>query len=115
MSAEHDDAPPPHFIQRWFSIGDAISLAAMLVALGVTYGSLSKDVDSIKQDVAELRAQRITPGAEIALAQVQSRDANQDQQLSELRNEMQEQRREILSGIKAIEAKLDSHMDRAPR
>jgi hypothetical protein len=104
-----------HFLQRWFSIGDAISLVAMLVALGMTFGSLSKDVDSIKMNVAELRAQRITPGAEIAMATIRAKDDAQDKQLDALRQEMMMQRREILDGINAIDAKLDAHMDRNVR
>jgi len=112
VSAEHDDAPPPHFIQRWFSFGDVISLVAMLVALGVTYGSLSKDLETLRADVATLKAQRITPGAETALAGIQQRDMSQDQQLASLRDEMREQRREILDGINRIDIKLEEHMDR---
>ena len=104
-----------HFLRRWFSVGDIISLIAMLVALGVTYGSLSKDIEVMKQDVAELKGQRITAGAEVALAQIQARDSNQDQQLNALRAEMQAQRGEILDGINKIEAKLDAHMDRSER
>ena len=109
------DEQEKHFIQKWFSIGDAISLAAMLIALGVTYGSLSKDVESIKMDVAELKAQRITPGAEVALAQMQARDNSQDQQLAALRQEMREQRSEILAGINRIDMQLEQHMDRDKR
>jgi hypothetical protein len=103
-----------HILQRWFSVGDIVSLVAMLLALGITYGSLSRDVESLKSDVAELRAMRITPGAETALASMRARDESQDQQLIALRQEMREQRREILDGIRAIEAQLDAHMSQRP-
>ena len=112
MSDEHEEAPQQHFIQRWFSFGDVISLVAMLVALGVTYGSLSKDLETLRADVATLKAQRITPGAETALAGIQQRDQSQDAQLQSLREEMRDQRREILEGINRLDLKLEQHMDR---
>lgn len=101
-----------HIIQKWFSIGDIVSLVAMLVALGVTYGSLSRDVDALKNDVSELKTVRITPGAETALATMRARDESQDQQLIALRQEMREQRKEIMDALRAIETQLESHMDR---
>lgn len=104
----------PHILQKWFSMGDIISLVAMLVALGVTFGSLSKDIETVKGDVASLKAQRITPGAETALATIRARDESQDEQLRALRDEMRDQRREILDGINKLDVKLEEHMDRRP-
>lgn len=101
-----------HILQKWFSVGDIVSLVAMLLALGVTYGSLSRDVDSLKDTVSELKAVRITPGAETQLATMRARDESQDQQLIALRQEMRDQRKEILDALRAIEAQLDSHMER---
>ena len=111
MNGESDEQ---HFLQRWFSVGDVVSLAAMLVALGITYGSLSRDVDALKAEVTGLRNQRITPGAETALATIRARDEAQDDQIRALRDEMREQRREILDGINRIDVKLEEHMDRRP-
>ena len=104
------DSEDSHILQRWFSVGDIVTLVAMLLALGVTYGSLSRDVEALKSGVAEMRAMRITPGAETALATMRARDESQDEQLIAMRQEMREQRREILEGLRAIEAQLDSHM-----
>lgn len=101
-----------HIIQKWFSVGDIVSLIAMLLALGVTYGALSRDVDALQEDVAELKTVRITPGAETALATMRARDESQDQQLIALRQEMREQRKEIMDALRAIETQLESHMDR---
>jgi hypothetical protein len=97
---------------RWFSLGDVMSVGVMLVALGVTYGALNKDVASLSSDVSDLKQQRITPGAEIGLAQLQAKDASQDEQIRFLRQEMFEQRREILDGIKSINDKFESHINR---
>ena len=96
-----------HFLQRWFSIGDVISLIAMLLALGVTFGALSKDMEVVKQNVSELRAQRITPGAETALATITARDDAQDDQIRAIKEELRYQRGEILSALARLEARMD--------
>lgn len=96
-----------HWLQRWFSMGDAISMIVTLVALGVAFGSLSKDVEVLREDLVAIKRQAITPGAQAELAAVHQRNASQDQQLAELREEMRDQRREILAALDRLEDKLD--------
>jgi hypothetical protein len=100
-----------HILQRWFSIGDLISLIAMLLALAYTYGSLSRDVESVKTDISQLKSQRITPGAESALASIVAKDAAQDDAIRALREELRYQRNEILDAITKLDARLEQHSD----
>jgi hypothetical protein len=95
-----------HFIQKWFSIGDVITLVVMLIALGVSFGSLSKDVDSLKDDVYALKNMRMTAGAEVAISTIRVKDENQDEQIAALRDELRYQRAEILNAIGKLDAKL---------
>lgn len=99
---------PVFTIQRWFSIGDVITLVVMLLALGVSFGSLSKDVDALKQDVYALKTQRMTAGAEVAISTIRVKDEAQDQQISALRDELRYQRAEILNAIGKIDSKLSN-------
>ena len=98
-----------HFLQRWFSIGDLLSMMATLVALGVVYGAISKDVETLREDVGELKQQRITPGAAIEIATMRAIDANQDRQIIELRDELRSSRREILDSLARVEGRLEAH------
>lgn len=98
----------PFTIQRWFSIGDVITLVVMLLALGVSFGSLSKDVDALKADVYSLKTMRMTAGAEVAISTIRVKDDTQDEQIRALREELRYQRAEILNAIGKIDAKLST-------
>lgn len=108
MSQEESDG---HILRRWFSIGDLISAVAMLIGMGAMWGSLSKDVATLGAQVSDLRtlARGMTPGAAEALASMRAKDAAQDQQLAEQRQEMRESRSEILTEIRALRVEIISH------
>lgn len=101
----------PHLMQKWFSIGDLISAAVMLVGLGAVWGNLSKDVQGLQREVSDLKTMTrgMTPGAAEALATIRAKDASQDQQLMELRQELRESRAEILSEVRMIRTELNEH------
>ena len=105
-----------HFLRRWVSLGDVISLALSLTALGVTYGQLSTDVrhtneavESLTMTVREIQDRDITPGARAQLAAIQSTDAALQQQVNDLREELRMSRAELLSEVRLISEKLDRH------
>lgn len=96
-----------HVIQRWFSVGDLITLIAMLIGLGTVYGSLSQRMENVQSDVAELTQRDITPGARAELARVAAKVIAQDANIIEIRVDMRQQRQEILESLARLEAKLD--------
>ena len=105
-----------HFLRRWVSLGDVISLALSLTALGVTYGQLSTDVrhtnetvEALAVAVSALQERDITPGARAQLAAIQSTDQALQAQVNDLREELRESRRELLDEVRLISEKLDRH------
>ena len=94
-------------LQRWFSIGDLLSIIVMLVGLGTVYGSLSQRLERVQQDVAEMASRDITPGARAELARVMAKDAAQDAMILEVRVDMRQQRQEILESLQRLETKFD--------
>lgn len=107
MDPDHDDSP--HVLQRWFSVGDILSLVGMFIALGSVYGSLSQRLERVQQDVSELATRDITPGARAELARVAAKDVAQDAAIIEMRLDMRQQRQEILESLGRLENKLDQH------
>lgn len=103
MSEHEEDSPQPRF-RRWMSVGDMITLAVTVVAFAFGYGSLSKDVDTIKTDVASLKARDITPGAERRIAVL-------EMQVAQQRIDSQDWRREVREQLDRIEAKVEAHME----
>ena len=108
-----------HFLRRWVSLGDVISLALSIAAIGVTYGQLSSDLrhtnETVEQAMAavtELQQRDITPGARTQLAAIVATDQALQQQVTDIRNEMRDQRREVVEAIGRVEAKLDQHAER---
>ena len=105
-----------HFLRRWVSLGDVISLALSLTALGVTYGQLSTDVrhtneavESLTSSVRELQERDITPGARTQLAAIAATDAALQAQVNDLRDELRLSRSELLAEVRLISEKLDRH------
>ena len=95
-----------HFLRKWVSLGDVISLALSIAAIGVTYGQLSADLrhtnETVEQAMAavrQLEQRDITPGARSQLAAIVATDAALQQQVTDIRNEMREQRREVVDAI----------------
>lgn len=107
---DHDDDLSS--IKRWFSIGDLLSAGALLVAIAVSYGSMSSRLDNLSADINEIQRRDITPGAATQIAAMQAKDLAQDAAIQELRLQLREQRTEILEGLNNIDRKLDSHMDK---
>jgi cell division protein FtsB len=101
---------PVHFIRRFVSMGDIIGLFLSLLVFVYGYGSLSKDVEQIRNDVNAWNARNITPGAQMEIAQLKAMEAAQNQQILELRTEQRESRREFIDEIRLVGAKLDDHM-----
>ena len=108
-----------HLLRRWVSLGDVISLALSIAAIGVTYGQLSADlrhtnetVDAAMSAVRELQSRDITPGARTQLAAIMATDHALQQQVTDIREEMREERREIMEAIARVETKLDDHAER---
>ena len=116
---ESDEGSNGHLLRRWVSLGDVISLALSIAAIGVTYGQLSADlrhtnetVDAAMQAVRELQNRDITPGARTQLAAIMATDQSLQQQVTDIREEMREERREIMEAIARVESKLDQHSER---
>lgn len=113
---DEEEQSDAHFLRRWISVGDVIGLCLSLVALGVTYGKLSTDVqhtnetiESIALAVAELQSRDITPGARAQLSAVQATDAALQQQVNLLREELRSQRAEIIGSLERVERRLEEH------
>ena len=104
---DHDD--DLNAIKRWFSIGDLLSAGALLVAIAVSYGSMSSRLDNLSADINEIQRRDITPGAATQIAAMQARDAAQDAAIQELRLQLREQRSEILSTLQRVEERLQQH------
>ena len=109
-----NEEPDGHVLKRWFSIGDAISAAVTLVGLGIVWGSLSKDVQQLRIEMNDVKtvARGMTPGAAEALAAIRVKDAGHDQEISELRTELRESRRELLNDMRGMRDDLSKHMER---
>jgi hypothetical protein len=109
--SDEPDSDDVHILRRWFSVGDLLSAVATLVALGAVWGSLSKDVANLQDEVSDLKtmSRGMTPGAAEALATIKAKDSAQDQQLVELRYELRESRAEILGEVRALRDELINH------
>lgn len=101
-------------LKRWFSVGDILTVATVLVGVGISHGSLSARQDAIREDqrvtraaIEELQRRDITPGAREQAAILRQTDQALQQQITDLRIEMREQRSEILEALARVEAKLD--------
>ncbi len=103
--------PDGHVLRRWFSVGDLAGMIGTLIGLGVVWGNLSAELRVLQRDVTELQARDITPGARTQLAAIQATDTAMQQQINDIRQEMREQRREIIDSLTRVEAKLDQHDD----
>jgi len=115
-----EQEPDGHILRRWVSLGDVISLALSIAAIGVTYGNLSADlrhtnetVDAAISAIRELQERDITPGARSSIAALVAKDSAQDQAITELRIEIRDQRREILEALTRVEDKLEDHAARS--
>ena len=98
-------------LRRWISFGDLFVLVSAILAIGVMWGSLSKDLDAVRDDVALLMQQQrsMTPQAATEIASIRQKDMAQDEQLRELKEELRSSRREILDGLARLESQLDEH------
>jgi hypothetical protein len=101
---------PVHFIRRFVSMGDIIGLFLSLLVFVYGYGSLSKDVETIRANLTELNSRNITPGAQMEIAQLKAMEISQNAQINELRTDLRDSRRELLDEMRLVGAKLDDHM-----
>ena len=111
MNETNETLPDSQRVLRWVSIETVVSVLTMLIGLGTVYGSLSARLAALSEDVAELRARDITPGARMEIASIQATDRAIQQQVVDLREEMRAQRVEIRDTMQRIESKLDEHDD----
>ncbi len=106
MTTNEDDL---NQIRRWFSIGDFLSAGAMIIAIAVSYGSMSSRLDSLATDLAEMQSRDMTPGARTEIAALRVKDLSQDASIQELRVQLRDQRSEILESLRRVETKLEEH------
>lgn len=113
MAQEAQQEPDGHILRRWVSMGDVLVMLTSLSVFAFGYGQLSRDVASLTRAMQELQGRDITPGARASIeritASVTAQEAAQNAQISELRIEMREQRREIMESLARLEAQLDNH------
>ena len=110
MSEQPDD--PRHW-RNWISAGDILTAAMLLAAMAAGWGSISKDVTVLRDDIADLKSQRMTAGAAEAIAAMTQKDLSQDRDIAEFREELRTQRREIMDSLLRLEAEIKSHDRRA--
>lgn len=96
----------PRMIQKWVSVGDVLVLVSSLIALAITYGKLSADVDMLKTSVAALAARDITPGAAQGLASCSAHIEAQEAAMKTMREDAAEFRKEMRDSLKRIEDRL---------
>ena len=96
-------------LKRWFSIGDILTVAAMVAAIAVSHGQLSARVASLTAAVEELQQRNITPGAAQRLESLEARDIARQRELDAMRSDAAEFRRDMREALARIEAKLDNH------
>ena len=106
------DEEDGHVLRRWISVGDILVLFFSALGLAVSYGKLSSDLESVTREVRDLQTRDITPGARSALSAIAARDEAQDEQISDIRLELRDQRREMIERLARIESALADH-DRA--
>lgn len=107
--SENNNEPDPRHWRNWISAGDLLTATGLLVAMSIGWGSISKDVETLRDDIADLKAQRISAGAAEAIAGINQRDQAQDRELAELKAELREQRREIMEALNRVETELKAH------
>ena len=96
-------------LKRWFSVGDLLTVLAMVVALSVSHGRLSTQVEALSRAMDDMRKQDITSGARTGIAELAAHDNAQDRQIEQLWQELRSQRAEITASLNRLEAKLDTH------
>lgn len=101
------EEPPAHWLRKFISLGDILSLLIALVVFAYGYGSLNRDVDEIKRAVAR----DITPGADRRISVVEANDRQLEKEIGEIRAMQMMQRQEILTRLDRIEDLLTSHMN----
>lgn len=107
-----DNADDKHFLVKHVSLGDVLVLVSSLIVFAFGYGRLSRDVESLTRAMMELQGRDITPGARSEIAAIRATDAAIQQQVTDLRTELREQRKDIVVRLERIEEQLDRHSER---
>lgn len=110
--SDQEETTDGHLLRRWVSFGDVLVLLTTLAVFSFGYGRLSRDVEALSNSMAELQARDITPGARSQLAAIVATDTAMQQQITDIRGELRDQRREVVEAIARVEAKLDAHSER---
>ena len=107
------DSNDGNVLRKWISVGDILVLVSALLATGLMTGELKNEVRQLRDDVSEIKAiqQGPTPGAAQLLAGIQAKDAAQDSEIAQLRQELKESRREILDAVNTLGTDLRRHME----
>lgn len=116
MNNNNEEPAVEHLLRRWVSVGDVIVMVTSLLVLGVMWGSISRDVDRLSDEVQLLReSQReITPGAENRIIALESRAAARDRELMTMREDSAQFRAEVRQSLQRIEDKLDNRLPYRP-
>ena len=96
-------------LKRWFSIGDVLTVMAMIAAIAISHGRQSARLDSLSQAVQHLQSRDITPGAAQRIDVLEERDLARQRELAAMREDAAEFRTEVRASLVRIEAKLDEH------
>jgi len=106
-----EEEEPVHFIRRWVSFGDIITLIASLLVFSFGYGSLSKDVEQVKVQLAAIQNRDITPGAAVKISSLEVKVSSIEREAQQQRDDAADYRAQIREQLNRIEAKIDAHMD----
>lgn len=87
---------------RFFSTGDILTLAAAVISVAVAWGSmtaqmreLSHDNQELREEIAALRAMRITPEADARIRVLERRADDSDSFKAEMRGDLREVNRKL--------------------
>jgi hypothetical protein len=105
MSEEEE---PVHFLRRWISFGDILTMVASIAIFTGGYTSLTKDVDQIKVQLADIQKRDITPGAAVRLSAVEARDTATERDVQQMREDSAVFRAEVRAQLDRIEDKIDA-------
>ena len=98
-----------HWVQRWFSFGDLLSLVVMLVVFVGGYAQLQRDVKALQEDVTEMRAVQITPGAATRITSLETSMEWLRRSIEEDRRQSAEFRSDTRQQLARIESSLTKH------
>ena len=97
-------------LAKWISVGDILVLLFSVIGLAVSYGKLSADLAAVTREVRDLQSRDITPGARAEVSVLRAQDSALVQQITDIRLELREQRREMIDRLARIEDAVNSQV-----